>query len=68
MLEFAGEALAPGGACVLKLIKGGEAALMPRAQALFATARIVRPKATRAEFVGGLSAGSRPAPASRAPD
>ena len=31
VLEFAGEALAPGGACVLKLIKGSEAALMPRA-------------------------------------
>lgn len=49
VLEFAGEALAPGGACVLKLIKGSEAALMPRAMALFATARVVRPKATRAE-------------------
>lgn len=49
VLEFAGEALAPGGACVLKLIKGSEAALMPRAMALFTTARVVRPKATRAE-------------------
>jgi 23S rRNA (uridine2552-2'-O)-methyltransferase len=49
VLTFAGEALAPGGTCVLKLIKGGEAALMPLATSLFATARIVRPKATRAE-------------------
>ena len=49
VLEFAGETLATGGACVLKLIKGGEAALVPRAAELFATARIVRPKATRAE-------------------
>jgi 23S rRNA (uridine2552-2'-O)-methyltransferase len=49
VLEFAGEALAPGGACVLKLIKGSEATLMPRAMALFTTARVVRPKATRAE-------------------
>jgi 23S rRNA (uridine2552-2'-O)-methyltransferase len=49
VLDFAGEVLAPGGACVLKLIKGGEAALMPRATALFAGARVVRPKATRAE-------------------
>jgi 23S rRNA (uridine2552-2'-O)-methyltransferase len=49
VLEFAGDALAPGGSCVLKLIKGGEAALMPRAMALFTTARVVRPKATRAE-------------------
>jgi 23S rRNA (uridine2552-2'-O)-methyltransferase len=49
VLEFAGESLAPGGACVLKLIRGGEAALMPRTVQLFATARLVRPKATRAE-------------------
>lgn len=49
VLEFAGDALALGGSCLLKLIKGGEAALMPRAQALFSTSRIVRPKATRAE-------------------
>ena len=61
VLEFAGEALAPGGACVMKLIKGSEATLMPRAMALFTTARVVRPKATRAEFVGGLSARPRPA-------
>jgi 23S rRNA (uridine2552-2'-O)-methyltransferase len=49
VLEFSGEALVTGGACVVKLIKGSEAALMPRAMTLFATARIVRPKATRAE-------------------
>lgn len=49
VLDFAAEVLAPGGACVLKLVKGGEAALVPRAAALFATAKIVRPKATRAE-------------------
>ena len=49
VLEFAGEVLAPGGSCVLKLIKGGEAALMPRATTLFATARVLRPKATRSE-------------------
>jgi 23S rRNA (uridine2552-2'-O)-methyltransferase len=49
VLEFAAEALAPGGDCLLKLIKGGEAALMPRATALFTSARVVRPKATRAE-------------------
>ena len=30
VLAFAAEALAPGGSCVIKLIKGGEAALMPR--------------------------------------
>jgi len=49
VLEFAAEVLAPGGACLLKLIKGGEAALMPRANALFGSARVVRPKATRAD-------------------
>lgn len=49
VLDFAAEVLAPGGACALKLVKGGEAALMPPAQAWFATAKVVRPKATRAE-------------------
>jgi 23S rRNA (uridine2552-2'-O)-methyltransferase len=49
VLAFAGEVLAPGGACLLKLIKGGEAALMPRAQALFDSARTLRPQATRSE-------------------
>lgn len=49
VLEFAGQALEPGGSCLLKLIKGGEAALMPLAQRLFTANRIVRPKATRAE-------------------
>jgi 23S rRNA (uridine2552-2'-O)-methyltransferase len=49
VLAFATEALAPGGSCVIKLIKGGEAALMPRAAGLFASARVVRPKATRAD-------------------
>ena len=49
VLEFAAKAPAPGGACLLKLIKGGEAALMSRAAAFLATTRVVRPKATRAE-------------------
>jgi 23S rRNA (uridine2552-2'-O)-methyltransferase len=49
VLDFAAEVLAPGGACVIKLVKGGEAAVMPRANALFATAKVVRPKATRAD-------------------
>ena len=49
VLAFSAEALVPGGSCVIKLIKGGEAALMPRAAELFATARVVRPKATRAD-------------------
>lgn len=49
VLAFAAEATAPGGACVLKLVKGAEAALMPHATEAFAGARIVRPKATRSE-------------------
>ena len=49
VLEFAADVLTPGGSCLLKLIKGGEAALMPHAQSAFATCRILRPKATRAE-------------------
>lgn len=49
VLEFAAGAMAPGGALALKLVKGSEAVLARRAQELFATARVVRPKATRAE-------------------
>lgn len=49
VLDFAAEVLTTGGACALKLVKGGESVLMPRATALFTTARIVRPKATRAQ-------------------
>jgi 23S rRNA (uridine2552-2'-O)-methyltransferase len=49
VLEFAAAVLAPGGACALKLVKGGESALMPRAGRLFTAAKVVRPKATRAE-------------------
>lgn len=49
VLDFAAEVVAPGGACVLKLVKGAEAVLVPHAGAIFATARVVRPKATRSE-------------------
>lgn len=49
VLDFAREILTPGGACALKLVKGGEAALMTFAQGSFATAKVVRPKATRAD-------------------
>lgn len=49
VLEFAATVLTPGGACALKMVKGSEAALMPQANALFTTARVVRPKATRAD-------------------
>jgi 23S rRNA (uridine2552-2'-O)-methyltransferase len=49
VLDFASTVLTPGGACALKMVKGSEAALMPQANALFTTARVVRPKATRAD-------------------
>jgi 23S rRNA (uridine2552-2'-O)-methyltransferase len=49
VLEFASTVLTPGGACALKMVKGSEAALMSQANALFTTARVVRPKATRAD-------------------
>lgn len=49
VLDFAAELLKPGGHCALKLVKGAEATLTAKAQALFATARVVRPKATRSD-------------------
>lgn len=49
VLDFAAEVLAPGGACVIKLIKGSEAVLMPRTTRSFANAKLVRPKATRSD-------------------
>lgn len=49
VLDFAGRTLGPGGHCLIKLVKGGEAALMPTAQRLFTSARTLRPKATRPE-------------------
>jgi 23S rRNA (uridine2552-2'-O)-methyltransferase len=49
VLEFAAEALDRGGCAVIKLIKGGEAVLTPRALRSFDAARVVRPKATRAD-------------------
>jgi 23S rRNA (uridine2552-2'-O)-methyltransferase len=48
-LAFAAAALRPGGACLVKLLKGAEAALVPLAQAGFAGWRLVKPKATRSE-------------------
>lgn len=49
VLELAGRALRPDGACLVKLIKGAEAALLPRVRACFRSWRLVRPGATRAE-------------------
>jgi 23S rRNA (uridine2552-2'-O)-methyltransferase len=49
VLDFADEALAPGGACLIKLVRGAEAALQQRARPRFRQLRLLRPKATRAE-------------------
>lgn len=66
VLDLAERALAPGGACLIKLLKGAEAAILPRVRERFAGYRLLRPKATRAEsselyllatgFRGGLAA------------
>jgi len=49
ILAFVPEVLAPGGALVLKLLRGAEAVVVPRARVLFAKVHHVRPRATRAE-------------------
>ena len=49
VIEFAARVLRPGGHCLLKLVRGAEAVLTPLALASFASARPLRPKATRAE-------------------
>lgn len=64
VLEFAARAARPGGGCLLKLVRGAEAVLTPLALAGFASARLLRPKATRAESSETylLARGRRPAP------
>ena len=49
VIEFAARVLRPGGHCLIKLVRGAEAALTPRALATFASARLLRPKATRTD-------------------
>jgi 23S rRNA (uridine2552-2'-O)-methyltransferase len=49
VLDFAAEVLAPGGTCVIKLLKGAEPALLPTAMRHFKGYRLVKPKATRSE-------------------
>lgn len=63
VLEFAGRILRPGGDCLLKLVKGAEAVLTPLALKGFASSRVLRPKATRAESSEAylLARGRRPA-------
>lgn len=67
VLELAGRVLRPGGTCLVKLIKGAEAALLPRVRACLASWRLLRPEATRAQSseiyllaTGFLGAGERP--------
>ena len=47
VLDFAVRTLRPHGHCLVKLVKGGEAALLPRVRAAFKSAHTLRPKATR---------------------
>jgi 23S rRNA (uridine2552-2'-O)-methyltransferase len=49
VLDFAARVLAPGGACLVKLVRGAEAALQARARPAFRQVRLLRPAATRAE-------------------
>lgn len=49
VVELLEAVLRPGGACLLKLLKGAEAAVLARARPLFAGYRLIRPAATRAE-------------------
>lgn len=68
VLDLAGRVLRPGGACLVKLVRGAEATLMPRAQGLFASARLLRPKATRAESSEIYLLARERRPASAAPE
>ncbi|HET6469368.1 MAG TPA: RlmE family RNA methyltransferase [Geminicoccaceae bacterium] len=49
VLDFAARVLRPGGACLLKLVKGAEAPLVARAKGEFRSTRLLRPKATRSD-------------------
>lgn len=49
VLAFAGLVLRPGGHCLMKLVKGAEAALMPEVRRLFTGYRLLRPGATRSD-------------------
>ncbi|SNB62135.1 23S rRNA Um-2552 2'-O-methyltransferase [Arboricoccus pini] len=49
VLDYAMASLKPGGHCLLKLLKGSEATLVPVAQKQFGGYRLLKPQATRAE-------------------
>lgn len=62
VLEFVGRVLAPGGACLIKLVRGAEAALQARARPAFRSLKLLRPPATRADSseIFLLALGHRP--------
>jgi 23S rRNA (uridine2552-2'-O)-methyltransferase len=49
VLTYAAAALAPGGHCLIKLVRGAEAPLQAQAKRSFRGTRLLRPKATRAD-------------------
>ncbi|MDF1584912.1 RlmE family RNA methyltransferase [Marinimicrococcus flavescens] len=49
VLAFAERVLRPGGSCLIKLLKGAEAPIMPSARRLFSTCRLLKPDATRSD-------------------
>ncbi len=49
VLAFAAEVLRPGGACLVKLVRGAEAALQAQARSAFRRVRLLRPPATRSD-------------------
>jgi 23S rRNA (uridine2552-2'-O)-methyltransferase len=49
VLAFAGAVLAPGGACLVKLVRGAEARLQATARPQFRSTRLLRPAATRSD-------------------
>lgn len=64
VLELASRVLAPEGACLIKLVRGAEAALQARARPAFRQVRMLRPTATRSESseIFLLALGHRPPP------
>jgi 23S rRNA (uridine2552-2'-O)-methyltransferase len=49
VVEFAGRILAPGGVCLVKLVRGAEVAIQAAARPQFRQLRLLRPAATRSD-------------------
>ena len=49
VLDFAADLLEPGGSCLVKLLKGAEAPIIPKASRAFSGYRLLKPKATRSQ-------------------